>query len=70
MNDTKLKYPQWQLPYREAIIELDRARLAVKIVKAETIIRERLQTVQHNKSYGDELQALTDALSNLNVLKR
>jgi len=70
MNDSNLKYPNWQLPYSDALVELDRNVLAEKIQKAETVIRERLQAIQRNNSDGDELQALADALSNLNALKR
>ena len=45
MNGSELKYPQWQLPYREAILEVDRNRLPDKIQKAETIVRERLRAL-------------------------
>ena len=69
MNDSELKYPQWQLVYREAIVEVDRNKLAIKIQKAETAIRERLQTLEQHAKRREELQALTDALHTLRVLK-
>jgi hypothetical protein len=74
MNDSNLKY-QWQLPYREALTELDRNRLAAKIVQAESVIRERLQALEalqaldHDAHNHEEVQALEDAISSLRVLK-
>ena len=70
MNDAELKYPQWQLPYREAILEVDRNRLPDKIQKAETIVLERLQTLEQRANGQEERQALSDAMSTLTILKR
>jgi hypothetical protein len=70
MNDSsELKYPQWQLPFREAILELDRNQLTYKIEKAETAVRERLQALERIANGREERQALSDAISTLKVLK-
>ena len=69
MNDSELKYPLWQLPYREAILELDRNKLAIKIQTAEIAVRERLQALEHHANGQEERQALSDAISTLTVLK-
>ena len=70
MSDSKIRYPLWQIPYRDAITELDRNTLAAKILTAEKAIRERLQAIERDARNADERDALSDALSNLNVLKR
>jgi hypothetical protein len=70
MNDSELKYPQWQLPYREAILEFDRNRLPDKIQKAESAVRERLQVLEQRANGQEERQALRDAISTLTILKR
>jgi hypothetical protein len=50
MNDSEPKYPQWQLPLGRAILEVDPSKLAEKVQKAETAVRERLQALeQHEK---------------------
>jgi hypothetical protein len=70
MNNSELKYPQWQLPYREAILEFDRNRLSDKIQKAETAVRERQQVLEQRANGQEERQALSDAISTLKILKR
>ena len=70
MNNSELKYPQWQIPYREAILEFDRNRPPDKIQKAETAVRERLQVLEQRANGHEERQALSDAISALKILKR
>jgi hypothetical protein len=70
MNNSELKYPQWQFPCREAILEFDRNRLPGKIRKAEAAVRERLQVLEQRANGQEERQALSDAISTLTILKR
>ena len=70
MNNSELKFPQWQLPYREALVEFDRNRLLDKIQQAETAVRERLQALEQRANGQEERQALSDAISTLTILKR
>lgn len=70
MNNSELKYPQWQLPYREALVEFDRNRLLDKIQQAETAVHERLQVLEERANGQEERQALSDAISTLTILKR
>ena len=70
MNDSELKYPQRQVAYREAILEVDHNRFVVKIQKAETIVRERLKMLEERTNGQEERQALSDAISTLTILKR
>ena len=66
----ELKYPEWQVPLDEAILEFDSARLPVKIQSAEKVIHDRLHELASETHDFRERQALMDALSTLEVLKR
>jgi hypothetical protein len=67
---SELRYPSWQTPLQEAILELDRERLAERIQEVETIIFERLQTLSSQTDHKDERQALSDAAFILRKLKK
>ena len=43
MSEEQLKFPRWQAPLQELIIEFDREKLAEKVQKVEALISERLQ---------------------------
>ena len=61
--NTELKYPQWQMPFENALLDL------TKLSDIETVIRQRLQLLTGSGRL-DEQQALTDALSTIRALKR
>jgi hypothetical protein len=42
---SELKYPSWQTPLQEAILEFDPEKLAEKIQAVESLIFERLQVL-------------------------
>jgi hypothetical protein len=65
-----LKYPEWQEPLREALLELDKDRLKARVAAAETAIFKRLQTISRTADNQEERQAIEDGLANLRVLKR
>jgi hypothetical protein len=66
----ELKYPPWQAPFREAILECNPQRLCEKVRAAEKAIHDRLHELT-NESYDFcERQALIDALATIEVLKR
>jgi hypothetical protein len=67
---SKFKYPQWQVPLDEAILEFDAQRLPVKIQIAEKAIHDRLQALTLEGHDLPERQALTDAQATLEVLRR
>ncbi len=70
MSDPELKFPQWQAPFQELIIEFTLQRVPEKLQKAEALIQERLQQLNHgNGHHRDERIALQDALSILRVMK-
>jgi hypothetical protein len=65
-----LKYPEWQEPLRQALLELDKDRLKARIATAEMAVFNRLQTLTQGTYHPAERQALEDALATLRVLKR
>ena len=75
MTESELKFPEWQEPLREAILERDPKQLAEKTRKIETLIRERLQHLRtngevRNSSRSVEQQALVDALNVIRIVLR
>jgi hypothetical protein len=65
-----LKYPSWQGPLQEAILELDRETFVKKIQEVETLMFERLQEMSSDPDHYDERQALSDATTMLRGLKK
>jgi hypothetical protein len=65
-----LKYPSWQTPLQEAILELNLKQLAERIQRVEILISERLQTLSSDTDTRDERQALANAASILRTLKK
>jgi hypothetical protein len=70
MSEQELKYPKWQAPLQEAILEFDREKLIEKIQKVETVVFERLQELSSDSDHHGERQAIADALSTMRVLKK
>ena len=70
MNDQELKFPEWQAPLQDVILEFDRANLPEKIEKVETLILERLQKLRQSSDGRSEQQAINDALEILRIVKR
>jgi hypothetical protein len=64
-----LKFPKWQQPYLEALMETDQDKLARRVDLAEMKILSRLREIQDNSNKRIERQAIEDALSGLTVLK-
>ena len=69
MSEGELKYPKWQAQFEEAVVELDREKLAGKIQNFETAVFMRLQELPSD-DHHEERQAIADALSVLRELKR
>ena len=64
-----MRYPEWQSPFQEALLEIDREKLQSKMMKAEEAIFERLQQLAGTSDSEAERQAIEDAISALRVLK-
>jgi hypothetical protein len=65
----QLMYPKWQKFYEDALLELDREKLRMRVVAAERAMRDRLEEIAHT---GEplELQAIEDAVGMLRALMR
>ena len=66
---TELRYPEWQKPYHDALLEPNQQKLVQRVSEAETAILSRLQEIQIGSDSRMEAQAIEDALSGLRVLK-
>ena len=65
----KLRFPKWQEPYQDALLELDTEKLNQRILDAETAIFLRLQELTPDSDHHEERSAICDAISGLRVLK-
>ncbi len=65
-----LKYPAWQAPLHDVILEFNRDRLAEKAQKVEMLIAGRLQQLREEHDSRDEQEAIYFALSVLRGIKR
>jgi hypothetical protein len=65
-----LKYPEWQQPYKSALLEFDPQKLARLVADTETAMSCRLQTLSSSPNGQDERQAIADAANALLMLKR
>jgi hypothetical protein len=66
----KILYPEWQLEYVAALLELDPEKLAQRVEAAETAIFKRLQTISRGSESKAERQAIEDAIASLRVIKQ
>jgi hypothetical protein len=53
-TEEDIRYPEWQEPFRKALLELDDDKLSARITAAETAIHNRLRALA-----GDSLVILT-----------
>jgi hypothetical protein len=66
---SELRYPEWQKPYHDALLELNPQKLVQRVNEAETAILSRLQEIRIGSDSRLEAQAIEDALNGLRVLK-
>ena len=66
---SELRYPEWQKPYHEALLEPNPQKLAERVNEAERAILSRLQEILIGSDNRMEAQAIEDALNGLRVLK-
>ncbi len=56
----ELKYPQWQEPLHDAVLEFDPVRLRLKLQKAEQAIANRLRQLSFEYANPEESRSLND----------
>jgi hypothetical protein len=66
---TELRYPQWQKPYEEALLEGNPQKLREKLMEAENAIFLRLQELSYHTDHYEERLAINDAISGLRSLQ-
>ena len=70
MSETSaLRYPQWQGPLQEVILEFDREKLSEKVQSTEALILERLQQLQQSSDGYHERDAVRSALALVRLIK-
>jgi hypothetical protein len=70
MSDEELKFPEWQAPLQDLILEFDPKKLVEKIQKVETVIFERQQRLHQGSDGHAERAALSDGLNIVRLIKR
>jgi len=69
MLDGREKYPKWQKPYLEALMELNQDVLSTKIAVAEAAVSHRARELTTIAWDIDEHLALRDAAFSLHLFK-
>ena len=69
-SDGQLKFPEWQAPLQELILEFDKTKLPEKAQKLEAILTDRLYQLSGSSDGHTEREAIQDALNILRVIKR
>jgi hypothetical protein len=70
MSNGELKYPKWQEPLQEAILEFNREKLAEKLEKVESLVLKRFQQLRQGTDGASEREALDDALKTMRILRQ
>jgi hypothetical protein len=70
LDSRGVRYPEWQNPLEEAIVERDLAKLRAKVLRVETLIFERLKQLHSSKDGIAEREAINNALNVLRAVKR
>ena len=70
MSNEELKFPVWQGPLQDLILEFDPKKLGEKVQKVETVIFERQQQLYQGSDGHVEREALNDGLNIIRVIKR
>ena len=67
---SELRYPEWQTPYHEALMETDEQKLRDKLFLAEAKICERLQAISALGTTTKKKSAIADAVNGLRTIER
>jgi len=68
MSEEELRFPEWQKPLQDLILEFNREKLLEKVKKVEAMIIERDRQLAGSSGGQDERMALGDAMSIIRVL--
>lgn len=70
MSDSDLKFPEWQIPVQQLILEFDPQKLKSKCEEVERLLRERLRHVNSGGDGDEERIALNYAVSLVRMIAR
>jgi len=70
MNETEFKFPEWQAPFQELLLESDTEKLTRRTQEMEAIFLDRLQQLNRDRDGQGEKDAIFDALKILRIVKR
>jgi hypothetical protein len=70
MSDGELRFPEWQTPLRDLLLEFDCEKLPEEVQKVETLIFGRLQQLEKGDNSHEERVAIYDAVKILRIVKR
>jgi hypothetical protein len=68
MCANELRYPKWQNPCVDAVMELDPSKLLERVNFAETAIYVRLRELETSSDGAEERMALRDAMKGNYIL--
>ena len=69
MNQSELKFPEWQAPLQDLLLEFNRAKLEQQIQRVEALITQRIQQLPSSGGGHEERDAINHALSLLRMIK-
>jgi hypothetical protein len=69
MNQSELKFPEWQAPLQDLLLEFNRAKLEEQIQRVEALITQRIQQLPRSGGGHEERDAINHALSLLRMIK-
>ena len=69
MSNHEWKYQKWQGEFEDAIIAIDREKLAEKIQTFEAAVFARLQELTSSSDHDAERTAITEAAFTIRLLK-
>jgi hypothetical protein len=72
-SSSTLRYPEWQRPFQDALLEVDPKKLDKCVEDAETAIYERLEELCEMSESRDgetEREVIASAICALKVIKR
>jgi hypothetical protein len=69
-EENELRYPKWQIPVQDAILETSLAQFPEKVRAAEAKISERLRQIGQSNGDRHERDAIDFSLSLLRAIKQ
>ena len=68
-STSNLRFPEWQLAYQAALLEVDPQKLPERVKAAEAAIFLRQQALDHDSDGHVERQAIEDAMRALRFIQ-